>query len=245
MKFRYLLILFLFLLFPTLGIVKQTQDADLQVFYKNPTYDKFLQVTTTLSDYPNKKDLNSLAVIFTMLALQEHPDFALKITQNFAKLKPEHQVLLYTCLVGAGYAEETTKITKQYNYHNPLTVNLKAEQIDKLQLLNQIDNGADLEQQTKIMDFLWVAFFATGNEKYLAKLFDFLTKNETYIQLKWNTTLTTEQLLLKSAIDTTLWSIQSNSCNDPKIKEIILNLAKKNALKDLARAIATTPCQTN
>lgn len=246
MRFRSL-IYFTVILFPFLlyGLTnQQAQVDDMQVFYKKPSFERFMKITEDLAKFHEDRKINSGAVIFTMLALEKHPDFPAKVVPTFEKLAQNQKILLYTGLVGAGQDKEAASIVKQYHYTHPLTVNLKATQISELELLKSLKTTEELEQQIRIIDYLWAAFFATGDEKYLQKMLDYLLSNKTFLSLEWDEKLTFSQLLDKTAIGTLLWSINSNTCQDAALKKTVIALAQKKGLSSLAQSITKQNCSS-
>jgi hypothetical protein len=236
-------VLFLLLWLPTLAKAGHQPEEDIQVFYKNPTYAKFLKATEYMSALSQEPHVNSLGVIFTMLALEKHKDFAPKLVKDFGGMQHDQQVLIYTGLVGAEYQKEMDEIRKKYSYEHLLKVSFKAKELEELQFSSSLKNLEALEQQVNIMDFLWSAFFATGDDKYLSKMIDYLAKNKDNIKLHWDETLPKDQQYQKIAIETLLWSIKSNCCQDPQIKKIILDLSRKYQLNDLSLMISATTCK--
>ncbi|MFI4938443.1 MAG: hypothetical protein ACHQJ6_08060 [Candidatus Berkiellales bacterium] len=159
--------------------------------------------------------------IYATLIFNKNPDFAKKIVNVFGSLNKSQQTTIYKSIIGAGLVKEANEITNKYGIKVEPNLNLTVEKINNMQFLDKIETQEQLELQTSILDYCWAAFFATGDEKYIAKLFEYAKKHEN---------ITKEDVNI-IPMDALSWSFRALANQDPQIKEILIKRCQTHHLR--------------
>lgn len=203
-------------------------DNDIETFYKDPTYTHFIKSSESFKEVQTKHDpeAQSMAlVVYAILVLDKHPEFRSKIVKDFNTFDSYQKSILYQGLIGAGFTKEANDITLQYQFKAKPNSNLTLQKINDIQFQEKIETPGQIFLQASLMDICWASYFATGDEKYIAKLVAYAKKHH-------GVTKENPHYIPMQAY---YWSSSALSKQDPMIKEILTKLnapqAKANRLK--------------
>lgn len=190
-------------------------DNEIETFYKDPTYTHFINSSETFKNIQTTHDPYAVSkiLIYSTLILQKHPEFSSKIVNDFGTFDVHQQAILYKSLVGAGFTKEANEITVKYQFKTDANSDL-LNKIKSTQFLETINTRNELDFQAAIMDFCWVGFFATGDEKYIAKLVDYAKKHQ----------YATSQDPHFIPMQAYYWSSGALAKQDPTIKAVLTKL---------------------
>ena len=187
--------------------------GEVETFYKDPTYTNFIETSERFNYLENSQDpyLESKFLVYTTLILHKHPDFKSNIVKDFGSFNTNQKSMIYQGLLGAGFTKEANEITRRYHYEIAPNVNFTVDKINAIQFNDKIETREQIDLQAAIMDYCWVSFFATGEEKYIRKLVEYAKKHED----------TNSHFIPVQAY---FWSSGALSKQDPNIKEILVKL---------------------
>jgi hypothetical protein len=155
-------------------------------FYEAPSYSRFIKHLDEFDNASNKH-VENLISVFTICVLQRHPDYIeelIKAYPNFSSLKQQ-------MMAQALYIVQGEQITKKL----PIAPSklpdhlLDFTYLDNITLKFPVKTENDLTYNSDNADYLWSAFDATGDRKYLVKILQFLSSEELFIK-----TLATEMI---------------------------------------------------
>ncbi len=153
---KILLICFLFL---TTHIASA---KEVETFYLNPTSEN---LNLVVSNFPETKDKHTeqLKLSFLAYALRAHSGYADTLINNFNQYSPSQQNIVFNAL----YINKGKEIFKKLNMAeiNPQST-FSFEAIDNTNL-NYPENIEQVNEQSRKLDHLWAAFFATGDSRYV------------------------------------------------------------------------------
>lgn len=141
---------------------------EMQTFYHQPSYEKFILDIRTI----NLSGSDTVQMFATMV-VDAHPQYAKQIVQYFPEYSEQEQQLLFSALVATNNQAAINDITKKYHYKNSSTSSLTAQQIKNLEINDTPSN----------LDDIWIAYFATGDEKYLLKIIKYINENTFILQV--------------------------------------------------------------
>lgn len=140
-----------------------TAAQESQTFYHQPYFAKFIRITTGESVNNPRPDLS---LIFSTMVVDKHPDYLKKISENFSKYSSEEKQLLFSTLIATGNVKA---LNKQDQHYAAITApNFTPKAIKSLEVNDSPDN----------LDRIWAAYFATGDDKYLQKIIQYINSND-------------------------------------------------------------------
>lgn len=146
---------------------------ELEKFYLNPSPEN---LNSVVSNFPETTDehLSKLKLIFLSCALRAHLNYADTLIHNYDKYSPSQKNIILHAL----YVNEGKSIFKKLNTketHFPDTFSYSMLDNIQLKLPQTVE---DIQKQSKQLDYLWAAFFATGNKKYVNLMKDYMNKED-------------------------------------------------------------------
>ena len=205
----YKLLAFIALCLPLSAIAK----GDVETFYKDPTYTNFMETSERFNYLENSQDpyLESKFLVFTTMVLHKHPDFKTNIINDFGSFNDHQKSVIYQGLLAAGFTKEANEISLRYHYTLKPKLSVTVDKINALQFMDDLKTRQQIDLQAAIMDYCWVSFFATGEEKYIGKLVEYAKKHE-------------DTISHFIPVQAYFWSSGALSKQDPNIKEILVKL---------------------
>lgn len=190
-------------------------DNKIETFYKDPTYTHFIKSSETFKNIQTTQDPYAVAkvLIYSTLVLHKHPEFSSKIVNDFGTFDVYQKTIFYKSLIGAGFNKEANEITQKYQFEVESNRDL-LNKIKDTQFLDTIKTRKELDFQAAIMDFCWVGYFATGDEKYIVKLVDYAKKHQ-------DVTSQDPHFIPMQAY---FWASSALAKQDPTIKEVLTKL---------------------
>lgn len=162
---RILLIIFLFLM--THIVCAQ----ELENFYLKPSSEN---LNTIVLNFPEAKDehASKLELTFLSCALRAYPNYTNTLINNFEK----YSTLQKNIVLHALYVNEGKGIFKKLNIPERNFPNIFSySMVDNIHLAFP-KTIEDIKNQSTNLDYLWAAFFATGNKKYVNIMLDYMKK---------------------------------------------------------------------
>lgn len=164
---QILLMIFLFLMTHTICA------EEVEKFYLKPLAEN---LSLIVLNFHETKDEHStkLELIFLSYALRAHPSYANTLVNNFEKYSTSQKNIILHAL----YMNERKDIFKKLNITEVKFYKLFAyDEIDNM-YLTYPKSIEQLNNQSKQLDYLWGAFFATGNKKYVNVMLDYMKREK-------------------------------------------------------------------
>ena len=242
---------------PASAKISVSAKQELQTFYQQPTFLKFIQLT---SDMNNQGRSNNLLLTFSAMVIDKHPDYAKKIAENFPNYSSNEKALLFKALTASDSKNTINFINNSYHYKTDIEPQFTVKTTNTLKINDNPDN----------LDRLWAAYFATGDDIYLLKMIRYINTDNFMLIVAYemvnrkylcefvkhlnnsacqpNTDLikaiekqypnNSKQMLQKTAVvASTLWSLESNRHQDKFMDKKIKQIFDKNTELDYWKKI--------
>ncbi|MBS0287039.1 MAG: hypothetical protein JSR17_07075 [Proteobacteria bacterium] len=158
----------------SLPVSAYVDNYSVETFYKDATYSHFLRSITESYNHQYVCDPgNTKLIVYAIHVLKKHPDFAVKLVDDFGTLEDCQQQVVCASLAGASYHNEHNAINAQYNGVCTANQSLAIQNANNITFLNKIETVEDENRQALYMASCWAAFFATGDEKTIAKMAEY------------------------------------------------------------------------
>lgn len=145
--------------------ISVSTEQALQTFYQQPTFLKFIHLTTdAVRSYPP----DNLLLIFSTMAIDKHPDYAKKIAENFHSYSSKEKELLVKALDASDNKNTINVINNSYHYKIDVASQFTVKKINTLKINDDADN----------LDRLWTAYLATGDSIYLLKMIRYVNADD-------------------------------------------------------------------
>lgn len=145
---------------------KKSPSAELQTFYQQPSFLKFISLTSDI--IKNQPQAENLLLVFSTMVIDKHPDYSKRIGENFRDYSAQEKQLLYKALIATNNQSTINFINKSYQYKIDAVPQYTAEEINTLKINDNPEN----------LDRLWTAYFATGDNKYLLNILQYINSDD-------------------------------------------------------------------
>ncbi len=149
-------------------------DYSVETYSKDETYAHFTNSLSGSSSFNSSCDSsNSKVLIYATIVLRKHPDYVAKLVNDFASFDSCQQRMICASLTATGFNNEIRTINDKNNSACLFNDNIAIQNINNIQFLNKIETYEDAKLQASYMDHYWAAYFATGDESYIAKMVEY------------------------------------------------------------------------
>lgn len=218
----------IFLLTSSMVIAAPVQKA----FYENASFGKaeaFVaqcvqskRQAESKSDTTTKAHLNNISNVFLTAVFVRHPDYTKTVYKKFNQYSEEEKLIFANALI----AIEGKEVLNKLRYSLPAEEKLLSiKDVDRIDLKN-LKKTQGMNVLCSSTDYLWSAFEATGDDKYLENILNYLASEPIIIR-----TLAFEMInrdALNKMINKFSGSQNSKKITNDDIKQKISDLAKKD-----------------
>lgn len=133
-------------------------------FYRNPSYDDFISATTAIIEQTN----DFMIYDFSTMVIDKHPDYVKNIVKSFKNYSEREKTLLFISLILTNNIEAINSLKKSYQYTKPEVVAHAPEAI----------KSVEINDDPGVIDELWVAYSATGDDRYPMKILQYINSDD-------------------------------------------------------------------
>jgi len=152
-----------------------------ELFYKHSSYGNFKKSLSQYAGSLDKKKANEdmqhskqIAVVFTTKALEAHSDYLNKAIKDYRNFKKTEQEVLLQAFYNIKNNEIIETLSEDKNLVSGNDISKKIDEMNFITKDNIQFGQEDLNYNSNLADYLWSAFYATGNDKYILKMLDFV-----------------------------------------------------------------------
>lgn len=155
--------------------IAYVDDYSVETFYKDATYTHFVRsISETYSHDYSCHPANDKLITYAIHVLIKHPDFAPNLVNDFASFETCQQQVVCASLQGASFHNELRAINEQYHGACQVSMSTAVQNANNISFLSTIETFEDQKQQAANIAHCWAAYFATGDEKTIAKMVEYV-----------------------------------------------------------------------